>query len=94
MICQSRQEVAILLSAYSLVGSWEKASRARVSKLAFSFRNKVGGNPLAPAHVLELLTTEPLVREKKTKLQESVASRMVTGLEWADEEIWVGAWNV
>ena len=53
----------------------------------------MGGSPLAPAHVLELLTTEPLVREKKAKLQESVASRMVAGLEWADEEIWVSAWN-
>jgi len=82
------------LSAYSLVGSWEKASRARVSKLALLFRNKVGGNPLAPAHVFELLTTEHLVREKKSKLQESVAARMVTGLEWADEEIWVGPWNI
>lgn len=50
---------------------------------------KVYGNPIEPGRLLELLTTEPRTKEHKAKLQQEAVSRMVSGIEWVDEEIWV-----
>jgi hypothetical protein len=51
--------------------------------------SKVKGNPLEPARILELLVSEPWTKEKKSQLQESVVARLMSGIEWVDEGLWV-----
>lgn len=38
---------------------------------------------------MELLVSEPRTKEKKIKLQEAVVTRLLSGIEWADEDLWV-----
>lgn len=47
------------------------------------------GNPIEPGRLLELLTTEPYRKDQRKKLQEEAVGRMVSGIEWAEEEEWV-----
>lgn len=54
-----------------------------------SFSAKMHGNPIEPGRLLELLTTEPYRKDQRKKLQEEAVGRMVSGIEWAEEEEWV-----
>jgi hypothetical protein len=47
------------------------------------------GIPAEPGRILELLATETHLKEPRKKLQDGAVGRLVSGIEWAEEEDWV-----
>jgi hypothetical protein len=56
-----------------------------------AFLGKLRGQPRQPAHLLELLKPEQFAKEQKKKMQEAAVGRLLSGVEWADEEVWVSS---
>jgi hypothetical protein len=62
-----------------------KADRAR--KLTATFLQKQGGSPLQPGNIQILLCNPPSGPRKKQEAD--AVERLLCGIEWAEEEVWV-----
>lgn len=68
---------------YDLTGKLQD----QVAILVQKFLRQQGSHPMEPAHVLELLTTEPTQVRRKQEI--AGVQRIFGGILWADEDDWV-----
>jgi hypothetical protein len=64
---------------------------SKIDAIVKTLLKQEGNRPLSPAHVFELLTTQPTQVRRQQEL--AGMGRILGGVEWADEDDWVRLLN-